>query len=49
MTDPRDTPGFKAKHTNDKLVLLLGAILDALKDMKPSQAPPVQVRRTKAD
>lgn len=38
MTDPRKEPGFKHKPINDKIVMLLGAILDAL---QPKAAEPV--------
>lgn len=54
MTDPRDTPNYKAKRVEEKTLLLLGAILDALKALQPVQAPPAPApaassRRTKAD
>ena len=32
MTDPRDDPKFKHQRHEDKVVQLLGAILDALKE-----------------
>jgi hypothetical protein len=48
MTDPREIPGFKAKHISERTVLLLGAILDALKELKP-QAPKPILSRSKAD
>lgn len=50
MSDPRQEPGFKHKRSDDKVQLLLGAILDALKELKAPPAPaPTTARRQKAD
>jgi hypothetical protein len=47
MTDPRTQPNFKQMHMQDKVLLMLGAILDALEDLK---APPAPTRASrKAD
>lgn len=35
--DPRKEPGFKAKRAEERLMLLLGAILDALLAARPKQ------------
>lgn len=53
VMDPREQQGYKAKRHEEKQILLLGAILDALKELKapqpvaaPASAP---ARRQKAD
>jgi hypothetical protein len=38
--DPRTEPGYKAKRHDERVVLLLGAILDALLAQKPKTAAP---------
>lgn len=49
MTDPRELPGFKAKHITEKQLLLLGAILDALKALAPAPAVPERKSKAKSD
>jgi hypothetical protein len=35
MSDPRETPGYKQKRNDEKVVMLLSAILDALLKTQP--------------
>ena len=40
MTDPRSTPAWKQTRADEKLLLLLGAILDALLEKQPRKPEP---------
>ncbi len=45
MSDPRKEPGFKHKRVDDKTIMLLGAILDALYALAPQTPAPAEPQK----